>query len=218
NVFAELSEGFAYIQRTPSIAFILAMLAAMSLLVLPYSTLIPVYARDIFHGSASTFGVIDSAVGLGAFSGAIFLASLRPGSDLRKILAVNTFVFGLGLVLFSHATHYPLALAFVTIGSFGMMSQITISNTLIQTIVEPSMRGRVISFYAMAFFGMQPLGGLIVGTLSQHIGVQNTVLAQGCVAVLIGILHVRFLRRQRQKKKARPVGVEKELAEVAPQV
>jgi predicted MFS family arabinose efflux permease len=174
------------------------MLALISLLVLPYTTLLPVYAKDIFHGTASTFGIIDSAIGLGAFSGAIFLASLKPGRNLRKILAINTFVFGTGLVLFSHMPYYPLALLFVTIGAFGMMSQITISNTLIQTTVAPAMRGRVISFYAMAFFGMQPLGGLLIGFLSQHIGVENTVLGQGITALLIGSLHVRFL----QKKKA----------------
>lgn len=197
NVFKDLKEGLVYIRKTPSIAFVLGMLAAISLFVLPFSTLIPVYAKDIFRGTASTFGVIDSVIGLGAFSGAIFLASLKPGSQLRKILAINTFVFGAGLVLFSHTTYYPLALVFVTIGAFGMMSQITISNTLIQTTVDPAMRGRVISFYAMAFFGMQPLGGLLTGIISQRIGVENTVLIQGVIALLIGVLHVRFLRRNR---------------------
>lgn len=201
NVIAELKEGFIYIKRTPSISFILLMLALMSLFVLPFSTLIPVYAKDIFHGTASTFGVIDSAIGLGAFSGAIFLASLKPGRNLNKILAINTFVFGAGLILFSHTTYYPLALLFSIIAAFGMMSQITISNTLIQTTVDASMRGRVISLYAMAFFGMQPLGGLIIGSVSQHIGVQNTVLAEGIIALLIGLLHVRFLQRNKIKKK-----------------
>ena len=108
------------------------MLSLMSLLVLPFSTLIPVYAKDIFKGTASTFGVIDSAIGLGAFFGALFLASLKPGKNLRKILAINTVVFGAGLVLFSHTPYYPLALIFATVSGFGMMSQITISNTLIQ--------------------------------------------------------------------------------------
>ncbi|MDR3715041.1 MAG: MFS transporter [Puia sp.] len=196
NVLGELREGLAYIRNTPEISFVLRMLALISLLVLPYTTLIPVYAKDIFHGTASTFGIIDSAIGLGAFSGAIFLASLKPGRNLRKILAINTFVFGTGLVLFSHMGYYPLALVFVTIGAFGMMSQITISNTLIQTTVAPAMRGRVISFYAMAFFGMQPLGGLLIGILSQHIGVENTVLGQGIVALLIGGLHIRFLQKK----------------------
>ena len=130
NVLGQLREGLVYIKKTRSIAFVLGMLSIISLMVLPFSTLIPVYAKDIFHGTASTFGVIDSVIGLGAFGGAIFLASLKPGRDLRKILAINTFVFGAGLVLFSHTTYYPLALVFAAIGAFGMMSQITISNTL----------------------------------------------------------------------------------------
>jgi len=202
NIFGELREGFAYIKQTPEIGFILMMLALISLFVLPFNTLIPVYAKDIFHGTASTFGVIDSAIGLGAFTGAIFLASLKPERNRRKVLAINTFVFGAGLVLFSHAAYYPLALVFATVSAFGMMSQVTISNTLIQTTVAPAMRGRVISFYAMAFFGMQPLGGLLIGAVSQHIGAKNTVLAQGVVALLIGVLHLRFLRRRRLKEKA----------------
>jgi len=195
NVFGDLKEGMSYIRKTPEIAFVLIMLATVSLLVLPFNSIMPAYAKDIFHGSASTFGVLNSAFGLGAFSGALFLASLKPDTNFRKVLAVNTFVFGAGLVLFSHTTWYPLALAFAAISGFGMMSQITITNTIIQTTVDPSMRGRVISFYAMAFFGMQPFGGLIVGAVSQSIGVQYTVLAEGIIALLIGGLHVWFIRK-----------------------
>ncbi|MGN8069538.1 MFS transporter [Mucilaginibacter sp. SG564] len=200
NIFSELKEGFVYISNTPSIKSILIMLATISLLVLPFSTLIPVYAKDIFKGTASTFGVLDSVIGLGAFSGAIFLASLKPGHNLKKILAINTLIFGAGLVIFSHMPNYPLALLFAAVTGFGMMSQITISNTLIQTTVTPDMRGRVISFYAMAFFGMQPLGGLLVGSVSQWIGTADTVMLEGVVALIIGILHFRFLRKTQLQK------------------
>jgi len=200
NILGELREGLAYIKHTPSIAFVIIMLGLISLFVLPFTTLIPVYAKDIFHGTAATFGIIDSAIGLGAFSGAIFLASLKPTTDFRKILAINTFVFGIGLILFSHTAYYPLALVFATIAAFGMMSQITLSNTLIQTTVDPGMRGRVISFYAMAFFGMQPLGGLVVGSISQRVGVQNTVLGEGIIALLIGILHIWFIQKNKRRE------------------
>ena len=196
NVFGELKEGFMYIRRTPSISLTLIMLGLISLLVLPFSTLIPVYAKDIFKGTASTFGVIDSVIGLGAFCGAIFLASLKPGRNLRKILAVNTLVFGGGLIFFSHSTYYPIALVFAAVSGFGMMSQITISNTLIQTTVDPDMRGRVISFYAMAFFGMQPIGGLLVGAVSEWVGTPDTVMIQGLITVLIGVMLLRFVRLQ----------------------
>ena len=200
NVFNSLRDGMMYVIKTPAIGSIMAMLALVSLFVLPFNTLIPVYAKDIFHGTASTFGIIDSVIGLGAFAGGIFLASLRPGTNLRKILAINTFVFGTGLILFSHTTYYPLALLFAALSAFGMMSQITISNTIIQTTVDPAMRGRVISIYAMSFFGMQPFGGLIIGSVSQHIGVENTVMSAGFIALLIGIMHVRYLRKNKQKE------------------
>ena len=199
DVFGELKEGFAYIKRTPSIAFVLVTLALVGLMVLPFNTLIAYYAKDVFKGTASTFGVIDSFIGLGAFSGAIFLASQKAGANLKKILFINTLVFGAGLILFSHAHIYGLALAFATIAGFGMMSQITVSSTLIQTTVEPDMRGRVISFYAMAFFGMQPLGGLLVGLVSKWIGPADTLMCEGIAALLIGLLHWRYLRREKSK-------------------
>ena len=201
NVLGELREGMVYLKQTPSIAFVIMMLGLISLFVLPFSTLLPVYAKDIFKGTASTFGIIDSVIGLGAFSGAIFLASLRSGRNLKKILAINTLVFGAGLILFSHEGNYPLALVFATVAGFGMMSQITVSNTLIQTTVEPNMRGRVISYYAMAFFGMQPLGGLLIGSLSKWIGTPNTMLAEGIFALLIGVLHFRFIGKNAVKNK-----------------
>lgn len=200
KVWEDLKEGLTYVKHTPFISFIIMMLGFVSLLVLPFNTLIPVYAKDIFKGTASTFGVIDSAIGLGALTGAIFLASLKPGSNLHKILAINTLVFGVGLILFSHAPVYALALLFAAISAFGMMSQVTVTNTLIQTTVSPAMRGRVISIYAMAFFGMQPLGGLLIGLISQHMGVQDTVLAEGVIAIVIGVLHWRFVRRHAGKK------------------
>jgi MFS family permease len=196
NILGELKEGFHYVRTTPSIRFVILMLGLVSLLVLPFTTLMPVYAKDIFHGTATTFGLIDSSIGLGAFVGALYLASRPPGANLHRILATNTLVFGAGLILFSHTPWYPLALAFIAVGAFGMMSQITISNTLLQTTADPAMRGRVISFYVLAYTGMVPLGSLLVGVVSQHIGVQNTVLAQGVLALGLGALHWRALHQQ----------------------
>ncbi|MFD0752145.1 MFS transporter [Mucilaginibacter calamicampi] len=201
NVFAELKEGLAYIKRTPAIRNVLVSLTLISLTVMPYTTLIPYYARDVFRGTAATFGVIDSFIGLGALSCAIFLASVPAGIDLKKVLAINTVVFGCGLLLFSHEGYYPLALLFVTVAGFGMMSQATISNTLIQTSVDEKMRGRVISFYALAIFGMQPLGGLLVGALSNWIGTQNTIMVQGFAAAAIGALQWRYLHKQNKTAK-----------------
>jgi MFS family permease len=92
-------------------------------------------------------------------------------------------------------------LAFAAFGAFGMMSQVTISNTILQTTADASMRGRVISLYAMIFFGLQPIGSLTIGFVSQHIGVENTVLIEGIIALLIGALDLYALRKIKSGKK-----------------
>ncbi|MGN6355023.1 MAG: MFS transporter [Parafilimonas sp.] len=216
NILQDIKNGWSYLKNEKQLRFIIFMLGLISLFVLPFSTLMPVYAKDIFKGNASTFGVIDSMIGLGALSGAMFLASLKPRANLRKVLGINTLIFGIGLILFSYMHHYPTALACAVLTGFGMMSQVTITNTIVQTTANPAMRGRMISFYAMAFFGMQPLGGLIVGSISQWIGVPNTVLAQGCIAILIGILHIRFLQKNKFSIKRKTVQQMIQPAEEAP--
>ena len=201
KVMGEFKEGWEYLKRTPSVRFVILLLACVSLFVLPYNTLLPVYAKIIFKGDASTFGYLNSFIGLGAVGGTFFLASLKTGVDLKKILFINLLIFGGALILFSHTTNFPIALFFSLLAGFGMMSQTTISNTIIQTSVSAEMRGRVISYFAMAFFGMQPLGGLLVGTVSQYIGAPNTILAQGIAAIVIAVLFLPFLRKDILKEK-----------------
>lgn len=199
----DMKAGFSYLRDTPAISMVILMLAFTSLLSLPYVTVLPVYAREIFHGDASTFGYLNSFVGLGAITGAIFLASLRPGARLAKILLVNTALFGIGLAAFSHLTSFPLALLCLILTGFGMMSQTTISNTIIQLTVVPAMRGRVLSYYTMVFFGMQPIGGLLIGTMTQYLGAPDTVLIQGIITIFIALLFAPRLRRRELRPKDR---------------
>jgi MFS family permease len=195
KIFREFKEGLSYLKRTPSIGFLILLLACISLLVLPFIALLPVYAKVIFKGNASTFGYLNSAIGLGAVGGAIFLASIKAGVDLKKILFINLLLFGVALIIFSHMTNFPIALLFALLAGFGMMSQTTITNTIIQTNVSTEMRGRVLSYFVMAFAGMQPLGGLLIGTVSQYIGTPNTLLAQGIAAIVIALVFMPFLRK-----------------------
>jgi MFS family permease len=203
NVATDLKEGFGYLKNTPSISMVMIMLACISLVALPYITLLPIYAKEIFNGEASVFGYLNSFIGLGAVSGAFYLASLKAGSNLKKVLFFNTLVFGLGLIVFSHLSNLPIALFVIAVTGFGMMSQTTISNTLIQTTVTPAMRGRVLSYYAMAFFGMQPIGGLLIGTLSHYVGAPNTILIEGLATLLIALIFFPFLRRDLLKRRHR---------------
>ena len=210
KVMREFKEGWKYLMQTPSIGFVILLLACVSLLVLPFITLLPVYAKVIFNGNASTFGYLNSAIGLGAIGGAFFLASLKAGVELKKILFINLLIFGAGLMLFSHLTNFPVALFAAMLSGFGMMSQSTISNTIIQTNVSGEMRGRVISYFAMAVFGMQPLGGLLIGAVSQFVGAPDTILAEGIAAIIIAVLFLPFLRSDilKEEDKVKLTGLE----------
>lgn len=203
QVSSELLEGFVYLKKTPAIGMILLMLALMSLLVLPYNTLLPIFAKVIFKGDAVTFGYINSFIGLGALSGAFFLASLKPATDLKIVLMVNALIFGISLMLFSHIRNFPWAMVFATFTGFGMMSLTTISNTIIQLKSDPRMRGRVMSYFALAFFGMMPLGSLLIGSISQLIGAPNMLLFQGMLAIIIVLVFSRFLRKDKLDKRNR---------------
>jgi len=203
KVMHEFREGLQYLKKTPSIGLVILMLGCVSLFVLPFVTLLPVYAKVIFKGNAATFGFLNSAIGLGAIGGAIFLASLKKGTELKRILFINLFIFSAGLMLFSHVTNLPVALLFAMVTGFGMMAQTTISNTIIQTNVSGAMRGRAISFFAMAYFGMQPLGGLLVGTISQYVGAPDTLLGEGIAALIIGVSFLPFFRKNILQEKDR---------------
>src|SRR5579862_3286264 len=200
KIASDLSESFSYLKHTPNISMIILMLTAISLLVLPFDTLLPVFAKVIFNGDAVTFGYIFSFIGIGAIAGTFFLASLKPGTNLKIVLLINTIVMGIGLIFFSHVTFFPLAMLFAILAGLGAMSQGTICITIIQVNADPDMRGRVISYLAMAMFGMLPLGSLLIGLVSQHIGVQDAMLCEGLMAFFITGIFYKFLRKGKLEK------------------
>lgn len=193
KVIREFTEGFAYLKKTPGIGLIIVMLALISLLVLPYNTVLPVFAKVVFKGDASTFGYITSFIGVGAVIGTIFLASRKPGSHLKKILFISTMMMGAGLICFSQIKDFPLAMLFAMVAGFGSVAQFTVSNIVVQSESAPGMRGRVISILLMAIFGMMPLGSVLIGAVSEHIGAPATVLGQGIIGLIIAFAFARFL-------------------------
>ncbi len=197
KISSELTEGFRYLKNTPSISITLLLLGLVSLFVLPYNTVLPVFAKVIFRGDAATFGYINSFIGIGAVAGSVFLATLHPKTDLKSVLFVSTVIFGIFLILFSHMSNFPLAMVFACATGFGMMNQTTICMTIVQVESDKEMRGRVMSYVAMAYFGMLPLGSLLVGTVSQHIGAPDAILIQGIIALVIAAVFYKFLRKKK---------------------
>lgn len=201
KVMAELSEGFRYLKQTPRIAIIIILLICMGLLVLPYDTLTPVFAKLIFKGDARTFGYIASAGGLGAIGGSFFLAALKKSTDLTRVLLASTGILGIGLIGFSFCPSFYWSIPFSVIIGFASLTPMTASITIIQMEAAANMRGRVMSYIALSYFGMLPLGSLLVGFVSQKISAPVTMLLQGCIAIAIVFVFARYLKPERLNKK-----------------
>jgi MFS family permease len=200
TILGEFSEGIGYVRKTPMIGLIILMIAISSLLVTPYNTVLPVFAKVIFKGGASTFGYITSFVGVGGLLGTIFIASRKPDTHLRRILFASTILMGVGLICFALIKNFPVAMPFAVLAGFGGIIQYTVSNIMVQSESDPRMRGRAIGILLMAIFGMLPLGSLVVGGVSQHIGAPATVLGQGIISIILALVFIEFLTKRANPK------------------
>jgi MFS family permease len=184
HVLKELKDGFSYVFGFPPIKHIIFLLSLVSLMGMQYTILMPVFAREVMHGGSHTFGFLIGASGLGALTGALYLASRKNALGLFRIIPLAAAIFGLGLVALSFSKFFLLSLALMVIVGLGMMLQMASSNTILQTITDDDKRGRVMSFYTMAFMGTAPFGSILAGGLAKMIGVSNTILIGGisCIA------------------------------------
>jgi MFS family permease len=177
-------EGWKYAFGFRPIRSIILLLALVSLVGVPYSVLMPVFATVVFRGGPHTLGFLMAASGGGALIGALWLATRRSVIGLGRVITIASASFGAGLVGFSFTTALPLAIPCLVVAGFGFIVQMAGSNTIIQTIVDDEKRGRVMSFYMMAFLGTAPFGSLIAGWMSSRIGAPHTLLFGGvcCLA------------------------------------
>jgi len=187
NILQELKEGFAYTFGIPSIRSILLLLGLVSLMGMPYMLLMPVVAKDVLHGGPHTMGFLMAGVGAGALIGATYLASRKSIVGLERVIPIATSIFGIGLIAFSRSHTFWLSLVLISVTGFGMMVQMASCNTLVQTIVDDDKRGRVMSFYTMAFMGTAPFGSLLTGGLASRIGAPSTLLISG-ISCIVGML------------------------------
>lgn len=193
NPFYQFRDGYKYAIGFPPIRALLLLVAGVSLVGMPYSVLLPAVASDILHGGSGLYGALMAVSGLGALAGALVLASRESVRGLGKVISWCTLGFGLSLIIFSHSSLVWISLGAIFVMGYTLMLQNAAANTILQTIVEPDKRGRVMSFYVMAFMGMMPLGSLWGGALADRIGTQNTLLICGLGCVCISAWFARML-------------------------
>lgn len=201
NFLQNLKEGFRYSYNHPTIKSILLLVTIISLFGMSYNTIMPVYVKETLNGGPQLLGLIMGAVGLGAVVGALFIASRRHFNTLVGIISIAGVIFGGGLFLvsFSRIEHLSLALMFIV--GFGMVSQVSVGNTILQMMVDDRMRGRVMSLYNLAFLGVAPLGNLITGYLAKKevLGVTNTLALSGGICMVISLCFLLQIKEFKAK-------------------
>ena len=207
NMLRQLKEGFSYAAGFLPIRNILLLLAVVSLVGFPYTVLMPIFATQILDGGPNLLGFLMAASGVGALTGAAFLAARKSVLGLGRVIPAMAAVFGIGLVAFSFSRVIWLSLSLMVVTGLGFMVQMATSNTLIQTIVDEDKRGRVMSFYTMAFMGTAPFGSLLAGWLADRIGAPHTLLFGGIGCILAAGCFYWSLPRLRQF--VRPIYIEK---------
>jgi MFS family permease len=215
NVFHELNEGFAYVIRFGPIRSILLLIALVSLTGMPYTVLVPVFAKEILHGGAHTFGFLMTAAGCGALAGTVYLASRKTVVGLGKLIVYATVLFAAGTAAFAVSSNILFSLAALVVAGCGAMMLVASCNTILQTILEENKRGRVMSFFTVAFMGMAPFGSFGAGTMAGIIGPRDTILLGSACCLVGAALFARQLPNIREE--VRPIyvkmGIIKEVAQ-----
>ena len=181
---AELREGWQYVSGSSAIRAVLLFLTLVSVVGMPYTVLMPIFASSILGGGPHTLGFLMAASGLGALAGAFTLAMRRSVLGLGRVIIWSASLFAAGLVVFGLSRALVLSLAAVAMAGFGMMRHMASSNTIVQTIVEEDKRGRVMAYYSMAFQGLAPFGSLAAGAIAARFGAPATIIGGGflCLA------------------------------------
>lgn len=198
SMTAQLKEGWAYVWGFAPVRTILLLFALVSLMGIPYTVLLPIFAAEVLHGGAHTLGFLLGAAGIGALISGIALAVRKSVLGLGKMIPISAAAFGCGLILLGASHALWLSMLVMLLTGFGMMQGMAASNTIIQTVVPEDRRGRVMSYYTMAFVGTMPFGALISGAVAHSIGAPLTVMITGSVVVLGAIWFATRLGRIRE--------------------
>lgn len=184
----QLREGIAYAWSLLPARWLLPMVATISFMVTPYQTLMPIFAAEVFEGGAGLLGFLMAAAGCGGVIGMLALASRQNVRGLTRWISVASLAAGIGVTVFALSPWLPLSLAAIAVTGFGIVVNGMSVSTMLQTIVDDRMRGRVMGLFSMSFLGMYPLGSLAGGALAERIGAPATMAIGGACCTIAALL------------------------------
>lgn len=195
STLKKILDGWRYVYRNIPIRFLLANLSIYTLFGMSYTTLIPIFAKDILKGNSGTQGLLMSTAGIGALTGSLILASRKSIKGMVERLVYIGCGVSLAMMVFSRSQSLPFSMFMMLFIGFGMMMTMATTNTLIQSIVSDEMRGRVLSAYTMAFMSTSPFGGLLLGALSSKIGAQSTMMISAGICMLWSLGALKYVQQ-----------------------
>jgi MFS family permease len=184
----DLKEGFRYVLSHPMIRTLIGLVLATSLFGSSFVILIPAWAVEILHGNAATNGWLQSARGIGALCGALLIASLGRFNFKGRLLTLGTLSFPVLLLAFASVRWLPLSLAFILAIGVSNLFIFNMANSLVQTLVKESLRGRVMGLYSFTFFGFLPLGALWIGMLAERFSEPAAIVVNAFIFLLFSSL------------------------------
>jgi MFS family permease len=197
-IWRDLVEGLRYVRNRPRVSSLLLLAAVNSLFGAPYFSLVPIYARDIFHLGETGLALLMGTAGAGAFFAALLVAYLGDFRRKGWFVLGGAIIFGICITGFALSSRLMLSLMFLFGLGFALVCSIAITNTLLQKLVTDQMRGRVMSMFLLSFMGTMPIGNILAGTASNHFGPQYTLAVGGLVVTMAGIGVLIFNRRLRE--------------------
>jgi MFS family permease len=198
SILTDLKEGLRYVVTHPMIRTIISLIGIVSLFGFSFVTLMPAWAVKVLHGDATTNGLLQSVRGFGALGSAVFIASLGRFKFRGKLLSAGSFAFPLFLIGFSAIRWFPASMAILFMAGFAQMLVMNLANSSVQTATPVELRGRVMSIYALVFFGVMPIGSLGVGWTASRIGEPGTILIGSAAILAFALLTFAFTPRLRR--------------------
>jgi MFS family permease len=201
SVFKELKEGIVYVVKEQKMILTLIVIISMTgFFGIAFATIFPAWAVNIMHGNAATNGLLQSARGAGALTGALFIATVSHLKIKGKLLTFGMFAFPIFLMVFLFLRQLPLTLVLLYFIGISSLMVLNMANGFVQTLVSDKLRGRVMALYSLAFFGSMTLGALFIGAVAEHfsepiaVAVNATILFVTALVIWIFIPKLRALK------------------------
>jgi MFS family permease len=193
GVLSEFMEGIAFLRGSREIIHVFLLITVFSLIGLPYISLLPVFAAEVFHKGAKGFGFLVGASGTGALIAALGIAVKGDIKNKTRFMSFAGLCFSIALFIFSFSKIFFVSLLTIMFGGWGMVSYLAAANSYIQVSVPDELRGRVMSVYSFVFLGTAPIGNAIMGTLADSIGTTHAVTGAGILCIIAsGIFAKRY--------------------------